>query len=91
MNTLSTRRFGQALGGAFALSYLGCALVMAVVPRDAAIRFFNSLMHGLDVTPIVRWDIPLWETALGLVEIFILGWLFGAVIAALYNLGANRS
>ncbi len=51
MNQLSIRRFGLALGAAFALTYLGCALVMATVNREMAIRFFNSIMHGVDVEP----------------------------------------
>jgi hypothetical protein len=42
-------------------------------------------MHGVDVTTIMRWNMPLWETILGVVEIFVLGWLFGAIIAGCYN------
>jgi len=58
---------------------------MMTVPQDVAIRFFNSLMHGVDVTTIMRSDMPLWEMALGVVEIFVVDWLFGAVIAGSYN------
>ncbi|WP_391503320.1 DUF5676 family membrane protein [Botrimarina mediterranea] len=58
---------------------------MLSVPQDVAIRFFNSLMHGVDVTTIMRWDMPWWETVLGVVDIFALGWLFGALIAGCYN------
>ena len=42
-------------------------------------------MHGVDVTTIMRWDMPWWETILGVIEIFVLGWLFGALIACCYN------
>lgn len=48
-------------------------------------------MHGVDVTPIMRWDMPSGEVFLGVIEIFILGWLFGAMIAAFYNLGFKES
>ena len=58
---------------------------MLTVPQDAAVRFFNSLMHGVDVTSIMRWDMPWWETALGVIETFVLGWLFGGLIAGCYN------
>jgi len=85
MNKLSIPRFGFAVAVACAVSYLGCVFVMMTVPQDVAIRFFNSLMHGVDVTTIMRWDMPLWETVLGVVEIFVLGWLFGALIAGCYN------
>ena len=61
MNKLSIPRFGFAVAVACAVSYLGCVFVMMTVPQDVAIRFFNSLMHGVDVTTIMRWDMPLWE------------------------------
>jgi hypothetical protein len=35
-------------------------------------------------------DMPLWEMAMGLVEIFILGWLTGATIARIYNFGLDK-
>jgi 2TM family of unknown function (DUF5676) len=90
VETLSVRRFGFAFGGGFAALYIGCAFVMLTVPRDAAVRFFNSLMHGIDVAPIVRWDMPWGEMVVGVLEVYILGWLFGATLASLYNLGAGR-
>ena len=85
MNKLSIPRFGFAVAVACAVSYLGCVFVMMTVPQDVATRFFNSLMHGVDVTTIMRWDMPLWEAVLGVIEIFVLGWLFGALIAGCYN------
>lgn len=78
-------RFGFAVATACTIAYVGCILVMMTVPQETAIRFFNSLMHGVDVTPIMRWDMPVWETVLGIVETFVLGWLFGALIAGCYN------
>ncbi|MCA9123654.1 MAG: hypothetical protein H6822_02475 [Planctomycetaceae bacterium] len=89
MRTLSVMRFGFALAMAAALSYVGCMFVMMTAPKDVTIRFFNSLMHGVDVTPIMRWEMPWWEMVVGVTEIFILGWLFGAIIAVFYNLGVK--
>ena len=85
MQTLSIKRFGFAIASASIVSYLGCVFVMMTVPKDVAIRFFNSLMHGVDVTTIMRWDMPIGETVLGAVGVFVLGWLFGAMIACCYN------
>ncbi len=90
MNTLSPTRFGFALAVGSALAYLGCVVVMSTVSHDVAIRFFNSIMHGLDVEPIMRWDMPWWEMTIGVLEIFILGWLFGAIVAAFYNFRLPR-
>ncbi len=89
MNTLSVRRAGFALGGACGLLYFGCVFVMLTVPKEAVVRFFNSIMHGWDVEPIMRWDMPWWEAAIGVLEFSILGWLFGSLVAVLYNIGAR--
>jgi hypothetical protein len=35
-------------------------------------------------------DVPWTEALIGLVEMFILGWLFGALIAAVYNISFNK-
>jgi len=58
---------------------------MATVGHEGSIKFFNSLLHGLDVSSIVRMDIPLWEAAIGITETFVLGWLIGACVAGFYN------
>lgn len=91
MNSLSIGRFGLAFGIACAVIYLGCALVMLVLPQQTVIAFFNSLMHGLDVTNIMRWDMPWWQMCLGVIQTFILGWFFGTLIAAIYNVSAGRT
>ena len=87
IDKLDIKRFGLATGSTFALAYAGCVLVMFTVPHETTIRFFNSLMHGIDVEPVIRWDIPFVETLLGFAQTFILGWLFGALLAAVYNTG----
>ncbi len=83
--TINVKKFGFAAGLTAALLYLGCIIVMATVGHDGTIKFFNSLLHGVDVSSIVRMNIPLWEACIGIVETFILGWLIGACIAAIYN------
>lgn len=85
MSAINTKRFGFAFGSTFALLYLGCVFVMATVGSEVTIRFFNSLLHGLDVTSIIRMNMPIGEMIIGIIEIFILGWLTGATIASIYN------
>ncbi|QEG35802.1 DUF5676 family membrane protein [Bythopirellula goksoeyrii] len=89
MQTISIKQLGFALGATAALLYFGCVFVMLTVPHDMTIRFFNSLLHGWDVTSIMRWDMPWWEAITGVLETFILAWLVGAVVALFYNLGNN--
>jgi len=88
--TINAKKFGFAVGLTMALFYLGCTMVMATVGYDGTVKFFNSLLHGLDVTNIVRMDVSLGEAAIGLIETFIIGWLIGACIAAFYNLTVSK-
>ncbi|HZJ36410.1 MAG TPA: DUF5676 family membrane protein [Gillisia sp.] len=76
---------GLAIGLTGALLYLGCMILMTTVGHDGTVKFFNNLLHGLDTSSVIRMDIPLWEAGIGIVETFILGWLIGACIAAIYN------
>ncbi len=82
---LKVKKFGFATGLTGALLYLGCMVVIFTIGQQGSVKFFNSLLHGLDVTTIMRMDIPLWEAGLGIVMTFILGWLVGACVSSLYN------
>ena len=90
MNPIDVKRFGLAVGTTLALLYLGCAFVMATVGKAASILFFNSLLHGLDVTSIIRMDMPLLEVLMGAVETFVLGWLTASAVAAIYNVSLPK-
>ncbi|MEO5645670.1 MAG: DUF5676 family membrane protein [Bacteroidia bacterium] len=85
MNTINVKKFGLACGLTAVLLYIGCIVLMITVGHAGSVKFFNSLLHGLDVTSIIRIDVPWWEAILGIVETFILAWLVGACVAGLYN------
>ena len=91
MDAINIKRFGFAFGATFALLYLGCVFVMATAGKEVAIRFFNSLLHGIDVSSIIRMNMPVGEMVIGVIEIFILGWLSGATIASIYDFGCKKS
>jgi hypothetical protein len=84
MEAISIKRLGMACGFTSALLYVECVFVMWTVGREGSILFFNSLMHGIDVTTIIRTEMPWWEM-MGLVQMFIIGWLSGATRACTYN------
>ena len=84
---LSPKRLGLGFGATGVVFYLGCMLTMATVPREKAVVFFNSLLHGFNVEPILKTSVPVGQIVLGLITTFILGWFAGVLIAGFYNIG----
>ena len=87
----SPPRIGFALGATWALVYLGCALMLAVLTREQAVSFANSLVHGMDWGPIARWDRSWPDTLMSVFCGLVVGWLAGAAFASIYNLTAPRN
>tara|TARA_R110000744_G_scaffold22230_1_gene57176 strand:- start:41 stop:313 length:273 start_codon:yes stop_codon:yes gene_type:complete len=90
MNRLNVKKFGFAMGLTGAIIYAGCMIVLATAGQEGSITFFNSLLHGLDTTSIIRIDVPIWEALIGIVQTFIIAWLTGALIAAFYNVQLKK-
>jgi hypothetical protein len=90
-HNINIKKFGFAFGITGALLYFGCASVMLLLGRDSTVKFFNTLLHGLDVSSIIRMNISAIEVLLGLIQTFILSWLIGACIAAVYNISLKKS
>jgi hypothetical protein len=86
MKTLNIKRMGFAFGATGTILYIGCILLMVTVGREGTIFFFNNLLHGLDVEPIIRMSVPAMDVFFGIIQTFILSWLIGALIAAIYNI-----
>lgn len=91
MKTLSIKKLGLAVGSTGAIFYLGCMILMLVAGTKGTALLFNSLLHGLDVEPVIRMGVPFGETVIGLVLTFILGGIAGALIALIYNSGIGES
>ena len=87
--SLSPIRFGLAVGTAAGVFYLGCVFVMAVAGPPGLATFFNGLFHGLDLSPILVEQVSPWITLGGFISTVILSWIFGALIAVVYNLAAG--
>jgi hypothetical protein len=85
MKSIHIKKFGFACGITGTVLYAGCVIVMATVGREGSIQFFNSLLHGIDTTSIIRMEVSFTEALTGVIEVFILSWLTGACIAAVYN------
>jgi hypothetical protein len=87
---LSATRLGTAFGMTGVIFYLGCIITMSTVSQEKSILFFNSLLHGFDVAPILRTNVPASEACLGIASTFVLGWFAGALIACFYNWSLRR-
>ena len=90
MNSINYKKLGIASGLTGALLYIACILVMLILGQNGIVKLFNSLLHGLDVSSVARMNVPVLEAGIGVVLTFILGWLIGACIGALYNWQIKR-
>ena len=84
MNTLNSTRLGLAFGLTLALLNFFCRLVVVALPRDWVTQFLNSFTH-VDWTPLIRWNMPAGEWLVGVLEVFVAGWIAGALIGVIYN------
>ena len=86
MGAINVKKMGFAVGAALVIFRLGCILVFSLLSREQAISYFNTLLHGVDLSPILKMETSTLNVIYGVVQIFILGWLGGATIASIYNL-----
>jgi hypothetical protein len=86
---LNPNRLGPAFAVAAGLFYLGCVAIMAIAGKAALVAFFNGLFHGLDLSPILMDQVSVWITVTGFINTVVLSWLFGALIAVVYNLAGR--
>lgn len=77
-------KFGIAFAVAGVTMYLGCML-MAVLGQEGTVWFFNSILHGFDVSNSIRMDVPIVDTVAGIVFTGLIGLVVGWVIASVYN------
>lgn len=90
MNTINPKKFGLSIGATFAMLYTACMIVIMTVGKEGVVFLFNTIFHGIDVTSLIRTTMPWYNMAIGLIEIFIIGWLLGATIASIYNFGIKN-
>jgi len=85
MNTINSNKLGLALGSTGVLFYLGCMLLMLIAGKEGTTWFFNSILHGLDVTNVAQMGVPIGQTVTGIIITFVLGWLGGYLVGTIYN------
>lgn len=81
---------GNALGGATAILFAICAIIVYSA-RDFGVSIFKSIMHSIDVTPLTT-DLKPFDFGtfvLGWVSMTIFMWVFGWLLGKIYNAGAG--
>ena len=82
---IDAKRLGLASGISFSILYVGCILLMLIAGKGGTTWLFNSILHGLDVSPVTRMSVPIVDTCIGLVFTFLLAYGMGYLIGAIYN------
>lgn len=85
MQTINSNRLGLALGLTGVILYLACMCLMLIAGKDGTIWFFNSILHGLDVSSVSRMNVLFSQSIAGIILTFGLGWITGFLIGTFYN------
>ncbi len=85
MNKLSSKKFGIASGITGVIVYILCYLLMTILGKETLGKLANLLFHGVDFSNILRMNIPIFETILGLVISFLFWGLTGYLLSFFYN------
>jgi len=85
MNAINSNKLGLALGATGVLLYLGCMLLMLVAGQNGTTLFFNTVLHGLDVSTISRMNVPAAQSIVGILLTFGMGWITGFLTGSIYN------
>jgi hypothetical protein len=85
MEKLNQKKFALASGLTSVVIYLGCFLTMSILGKDALVKLSNLLFHGMDFSTVIRMDIPIGETLLGVLISFVFWGVMGYILALVYN------
>ena len=90
MERISTLAAGIALAVTLAFLSAVCALAFTLWP-DATLDFFGAFMHGVDLSTVKSAaPISLGRVLYGVIGLGVVGFVVGAVFAAVYNLVRSR-
>lgn len=85
MNKINSNKLGIALGITGVVLYFGCMLLMLIGGEAGTTWFFNSILHGLDVSDVSRMKVPIGQSIIGIILTFGLGWFTGFLTGTIYN------
>ncbi|HLC54181.1 MAG TPA: DUF5676 family membrane protein [Candidatus Nanoarchaeia archaeon] len=83
-NELKPAKVGIALGIVFAIVSLICAILFSIIP-EFILGLGNNLFHGLDLTQMTKSSISWGGVIIGVIEVFIIGFVGGWLFGVIYN------
>ena len=86
MKNSNAIKTGLSMGVIGSTFYLGCVLIMNIFGQEALVKLANLLFHGVDFESIIRMNIQMGETILGLLTSFIVWGFFGWLFSFIYSL-----
>mgnify|MGYP001603824989 FL=1 len=84
MDKLNNKIVGFALATTSAILYLICAVFIWLFPKGT-MNYANYMLHNIDLGSIASKTMTLGNTIIGLILIFVSGYLVGILFASLYN------
>lgn len=85
MGKLNPNKVGLSLGITFVGISVLCLLLVAILPLQLVIAGSNAIFHGLDVSSIAAKNITIGSAIAGIIEVFVIGYVAGAIFAFAYN------
>ena len=85
MKNINNLKIGLATGISSVIFYIACFAFMKVAGLESTVKLSNLLFHGMDFSGILRTNIPLSESLLGMGLTFIIWGGFGLLIATIYK------
>ena len=85
MEKINLRKIGIASGTTGAILYLACVITMSVLGKEMLVKLANLLFHGINFTNIIRMNIPINESILGIFVSFLFWGFIGYLIGLIYN------
>jgi len=89
MEKINVKAFALASASTFGIVSIVCALLFWIAP-SFALSLSSKLFHGIDFIGIAKAGFSLSSAIIGLVFAVILGYLFGGLLALIYNKFATR-
>ena len=81
---MDARITGVAVASVSSIAYIFCATLLAVSPA-LLFKLTKDMFHGVDITKIASYPVPLGSAILGFLEIIIAAYIIGWLFAIIYN------